>query len=435
MNSGPVTFQTPMPLEAADRSGWLLRVVPLSAEAVVRDVEALTYLRRTGPEQRVARLLAPLPLQDFMTDVLHRDLRHFPGTIVDPMTLFSWDALNAFLVEHEPRWPRVNLARDGQPLPPKRFLESHQTSTGYDTTRLRTADLLDHLQAGATLVINAIDEMIGTIRCLAEDMEYAFSVPVQVNAYVSYGRRPGFGTHWDDHDVFVVQVAGTKEWRVYEPSVDKPDGDATPFWHGVLQQGDVLYLPRGWWHLVSARDEPSLHLTSSLPFARGRDVVRWVGSEVWKGAVFEHDVPAPEDGPALARMSGELRSVLDAGPHPAHLQAFAAYSRARARPRPHIDLPAMLQTGAYSGDLSGRVSSRLSRPAPLLTQHAHAHLYACNKVFTFAAAALPFLRDLLTAEDMLLSDLLACQHDQGERGRACTLVRELVVEDLVSVSH
>nr|WP_179769448.1 cupin domain-containing protein [Streptomonospora nanhaiensis] len=41
------------------------------------------------------------------------------------------------------------------------------------------------------------------------------STRVQVNAYASWTSVQGFGVHWDDHGVIVVQVSGRKRWRIY----------------------------------------------------------------------------------------------------------------------------------------------------------------------------------------------------------------------------
>ena len=105
---------------------------------------------------------------------------------------------------------------------------------------------------------------------IAESLERLFRVRIQVNAYAGWRTSHGFDLHWDDHDVFILQVAGRKQWKVYgmtrkyplavdvEPTVEKPDA---PLWEGMLEDGDLLYIPRGWWHVATPLDEPTLHLT------------------------------------------------------------------------------------------------------------------------------------------------------------------------------
>jgi hypothetical protein len=102
---------------------------------------------------------------------------------------------------------------------------------------------------------------------------------VQANAYLTPPGRQGFGTHYDTHDVFVLQVAGGKRWRVHPPVLVDPlrrqawggqahevkaRADGPPALDEVLRPGDALYLPRGWLHSAQAQGETSLHLTLGL---------------------------------------------------------------------------------------------------------------------------------------------------------------------------
>ena len=66
----------------------------------------------------------------------------------------------------------------------------------------------------------------------------------------------GFAPHYDDVEVFILQLEGKKHWRLYEPRTDaeklprfsSPNfsqaemGD--PCMDVVLEAGDMLYFPR-----------------------------------------------------------------------------------------------------------------------------------------------------------------------------------------------
>ena len=109
-----------------------------------------------------------------------------------------------------------------------------------------------------------------TIGC--DDVATAFRAYVQVNCYLSYGDASGFGPHWDDHDVVVIQLAGRKHWEVHEPSelgalsaFTPPGATQRSIWSGLLSPGSALYIPRGWPHSVTGlSSEPSVHLTLSI---------------------------------------------------------------------------------------------------------------------------------------------------------------------------
>ena len=102
-------------------------------------------------------------------------------------------------------------------------------------------------------------------------MELAFQHPIGANLYFTPATNQGFKTHVDDHDVFVLQLNGEKAWTVFdidEGSQLIPARDATVFpIQLVLQQGQALYIPKGYPHYAATLGSASTHLTVGLfPF-------------------------------------------------------------------------------------------------------------------------------------------------------------------------
>jgi ribosomal protein L16 Arg81 hydroxylase len=131
------------------------------------------------------------------------------------------------------------------------------------------------LENGATLVLNSVEMHSAAARRLSEEVGQFSGFPVCSNAYLSFGGEGSFGAHWDTHDVVVLQLVGRKRWRVGAPTFPLPlpahtsraSGQATPRLAALdvlLEAGDVLYLPRGWWHEVTPLAEPSLHLSVGI---------------------------------------------------------------------------------------------------------------------------------------------------------------------------
>jgi lysine-specific demethylase/histidyl-hydroxylase NO66 len=99
---------------------------------------------------------------------------------------------------------------------------------------------------------------------------------VGCNSYLTPAGSQGFAPHFDDIDAFILQVSGKKIWRLYD-SVDEQTilpryssrdftrvelGD--PRFEIILQEGDLLYLPRGVIHEAeSLPGDHSLHVTIS----------------------------------------------------------------------------------------------------------------------------------------------------------------------------
>jgi hypothetical protein len=116
---------------------------------------------------------------------------------------------------------------------------------------------------------------------VVESFSKSFGSFVSTNAYITPTQEQTFFQHWDDHDVFVVQLSGIKHWDIYEATVDKPlygmiDCPVTKKILTVtLEPGSMLYIPRGFPHKARAADEASFHLTIGLNTLRRYDILQY----------------------------------------------------------------------------------------------------------------------------------------------------------------
>ena len=115
-------------------------------------------------------------------------------------------------------------------------------------------------------------ERLPSLAALCRAVERTFSSHFQTNIYLSPRNAQGFKTHYDSHDVFVLQVSGSKHWTLvrhasielplrgqgFDPEKHIPGPPTREF---TIQAGDVLYCPRGLFHAARATDEVSLHIT------------------------------------------------------------------------------------------------------------------------------------------------------------------------------
>jgi hypothetical protein len=133
--------------------------------------------------------------------------------------------------------------------------------------------------SGRTVVIRSMQHRWPAVAALCRNLEAVFQCPVHTNLYLTPPRSQGFEPHFDTHEVFALQIDGTKTWRLYDFAADRPLADAktglrrsdlgTPR-EVRLEPGDLLYLPRGYAHEAFTTTGPSLHLTV------GVNVFRWV---------------------------------------------------------------------------------------------------------------------------------------------------------------
>ncbi len=127
---------------------------------------------------------------------------------------------------------------------------------------------------GATISLSQLHERLPPLAALCRAVETTFSSHFQTNIYLSPPHAQGFKTHFDSHDVFVLQVSGSKLWTLYDTEVVLPlrgqvfDPDkhsaGPPTREFTLHAGDLLYCPRGLFHSARSTDEASLHITLGL---------------------------------------------------------------------------------------------------------------------------------------------------------------------------
>ncbi|MFC7892438.1 cupin domain-containing protein [Streptomyces sp. NPDC057381] len=288
--------------------------------------------------------------EDFLAQVYGRTYRHFPGDPGRFSGVLGWHDLNSLLTHHRLDPPRLRLSVGGEALPQHTYSTPVTTRRGTVWHRLKPADLHGRLAEGATLVLDAIDELHPHVGQLAQELERHLRTGIQVNAYASWTPEEGFGVHWDDHDVLVLQLDGVKKWRIYGPTRQAPlhrDTDVPepppdePMVELVLQAGDMLYLPRGWWHAVAASEGVhSLHLTCGMQTATGADLLQWLSEHLRSETTVRSDLPrfgSEDEKNEFMRSLGDL--VMKEFGHGTLLDRFLAVRDATDRARLVPSLP------------------------------------------------------------------------------------------------
>lgn len=200
------------------------------------------------------------------------DWRHFgPADPSHHANLLSIADLDAFLATDAACAPRVSMADSGREgsaaLPPEAYLR--------DDDRVDLPNLFAAFDKGATLIVSQFHELHAPLMRFCRGLEQVFLHGAQANIYLTPPGAQGFRTHYDTHDVLVLQVVGEKKWRLYPgqpvprptrrtpwPGNLTPGGEATEL---TLKQGETLYVPRGVLHDAAAQDDQaSLHITIGL---------------------------------------------------------------------------------------------------------------------------------------------------------------------------
>jgi ribosomal protein L16 Arg81 hydroxylase len=392
----------------------------------------------------LAEILAPCRPDEFLRDTFGKSFQYFRGTPGKFSALLPWDALNEILRQHRLESPRLRLFHLGKQVPVSAYQRQVQSQRrrGVTIPRINNRELVGNLREGATLILDAVDELYEPLTALAEQLERRFHERVQVNAYAGWYTSPGFDLHWDDHDVLILQLQGRKQWSVYgatrsfplardaEPNSVKPE---SPVWEGTLEDGDLLYIPRGWWHAAVPLAEPTLHLTFGIHNRTGIDLLNWITDQIRANELFRRDLPRFADPEERARQLNELRNELLSRWTPELLDDYLARYDAMAQPRTRPGLPFTAMPAALPDDAEARLKFSPTRAIRMIDEpDAGAFTFNANgRSWRFATAAKPVIEILADGQTYSLAEIETRVGAQLERDTLREFIAELVKEGLI----
>ena len=206
----------------------------------------------------------------------HNDANRFHG-------LLSIDRIDEIIASTELPPSSLDMVRKEPPI--KR---SYYT---FKNGNIDRGAVIRHYQEGATIILPQLHLADETLAKFCRSLENVFSSHVQTNIYLTPGSSQGFNTHYDDHDVFIIQLSGIKKWRLYQKPIDNPyrgeSFNTKDYKSGELQkefelkEGDCVYIPRGLMHdAISVGEKASLHITVGLIVKKWADLMLEALSEV-----------------------------------------------------------------------------------------------------------------------------------------------------------
>lgn len=304
-----------------------------------------------------AEVLAPMTPETFFADYYDKKPVHIPGDPEKFAAVMNWSVLNRIL-DMTAIWGSASLmlVLDGEILPPGAYCVEATNRDGATIQQPDAAKVMDLLQRGASLVANDIDTLTPEMRAVADAMEEGFCGKAQSNLYCSWRQRQAFKSHYDTHDVFALHMEGEKVWRLYENREDHPIRHQR--WTGMtaaehearkgavmqdvtMTPGDLLYIPRGWYHDALAASGGTIHLAFGLTGVIGLDLIGALSDSIVTDEAFRLNFPRPEEGrEALAAHIADLGDRLAAiARNPDFVEAFATFQRDFRYPRGGFDLP------------------------------------------------------------------------------------------------
>ena len=292
------------------------------------------------------------------------------------------------------------------------------------TPRIDSGGLAVCVAEGATLILNDAQELSPRLRDVMHAFQEVLHTDTYANLYAAWHVQKAFDLHWDPQDSIILQLSGKKRWKVYKPTrlhpleddLEKPaPPTADPVWEGVLKQGDALYIPRGWWHVVHPLNEPSLHLTVSLTPPKGIDLLGWAVSKLRRETAVRADLPALQGPEAQAAQMKVLRELVTQVLRDDAMALFLDQWDGNIGHAPHVNLPkAPYEQFREIADTSLVRLATLHR-LTLAPYGGNFEFKAVGKLWTVPHALVPALSRLHNARAQTVGELASLLAGDAER--------------------
>ena len=299
----------------ASESGGRPRIAPAPRRSALErclDVPVAEFADRYWSK---AALLTPQASQVAITQ----------GTSQGFADLFSTGAVDELISRRGLRTPFLRMAKNGSVLASASFTRSGGSGASI-ADQVADDKVLAQLAGGATLVLQALHRTWPPLIEFGTELAGELGHPVQINAYITPPQNQGFAAHYDTHDVFVLQVSGSKQWTIHPPVLQdplpnqtwdlrKPEVEARatekPLLETVLQPGDALYLPRGFLHSAVAQGEVSIHLTVGVHPLTAYDLAKELIDAAANDRELRRSLPMGVDVTDVQALTEHVRSAAE----------------------------------------------------------------------------------------------------------------------------
>jgi ribosomal protein L16 Arg81 hydroxylase len=379
---------------------------------------------------KAAWLLSPHSIEEFESEYFERKPLHISrGDAAYYDRYFSLQEFERIMCGCELRSSFVKVVKDGTLARPESYVVAKEKrGDDKELSQFIEPDRLSAMLAGGcSLVLDRAAKFSPSLSGLCRELELYFRCNINPNVYFTPPDAQGFALHYDTHDTAIIQVAGTKHWRVYDSAFELPlehqnfdkkvhSASAEPR-ELEMKPGDFLYLPRGFLHEARSTDEISLHVTLGLY------------PPLWIEVLRETLTAAAESDGALRKTSqpqhdGEIAALLQ------EILTPESFERARAsindrflsERRNVLDgqIAQMAALKALSED--SRVALRRSVLYRLEHDERATKVHFSGKTLTFGPNAAGLIAELSNVESCSVRALL--KHDE----HALKIVRRLIQE-------
>jgi hypothetical protein len=273
-------------------------------------------------------LLAPIPPERFFAEFHDRQPLHVQGDPARFAQVLDWAGINRLLdMSHIWTETSFRLVLDSVPVPPAQYSVKATSRDGAPVLQPVAARVQDWVARGASVVMNDVDSLTPGLAAVSAALEGAGLGKAQANVYISFQSHKAFHSHYDTHDVWAVQVEGEKTWNIWQGRAEHPIPhpifrSQTQEHHDrakgalrtqvLLKKGDILYLPRGWYHDALAEAPNSVHIAYGVHAPLGMDALNILSERAIYEPAFRQPLPRQDGTPAARQALAERLAALGA---------------------------------------------------------------------------------------------------------------------------
>jgi hypothetical protein len=179
--------------------------------------------RRRDAGGRLARCVEPLDAAEFLAEYWEQKPLAVPrgeeGRYDDLLSVADVERL---VSDGGMRTPGLRMVKEGGTIAESEYAREISWRPKPFTGTVDPDRVAKAFADGATIVLQALHHTWLPLARFCRALEAELGSGVQANSYYTPRRSQGFAVHHDTHDVFVLQVAGEKHWRMYDPVLELP---------------------------------------------------------------------------------------------------------------------------------------------------------------------------------------------------------------------